>query len=89
MIERVEIPERPVSRDSNAATYLALYGVGAIGLALLAFLGTLTFGILFFGVVLVVLFVGGLAAFHYVVWGWWLSGLRDEDAAAEDPAPPV
>lgn len=57
-----------------------------LSIVLAALLGMGVFAVLFFltlGAVGPMLLIGGgvfaLAAFHYIVWGWWLSKLiRDE-----------
>ncbi|HTI49425.1 MAG TPA: hypothetical protein VL475_00685 [Planctomycetaceae bacterium] len=76
-------PPRPVppaakSGQSNAGTFIALFGLILMGGSLVG----LTALVLpqFLGLVLV---VGGLfvvpALFHYLVWGWWLSQIKDEN----------
>jgi hypothetical protein len=79
MSERPEsVPPAPKSDRSNAATFVALFGLILMGGALVG----LTALVLpqFLGLVLV---VGGLfvlpALFHYLVWGWWLSQIKDDD----------
>jgi hypothetical protein len=67
----------PSEAESNAATWIALFGLLLIGGALLG----LTVLVLpqFLGVIAV---AGGLfavpIAFHYLVWGWWMSQMKDE-----------
>lgn len=73
-------PLAPAARSgqSNAGTMIALFGLIVMGGA---FLG-LTALVLpqFLGLMLV---VGGLfvvpALFHYLVWGWWMSQIKDEN----------
>ena len=78
--------ERPAADDDSApprqGSYLSL--ILASLLALAVFLG------LFFltlGAVGPIVVIGGgvfaLAAFHYVVWGWWLSRLIRQDVEDE------
>jgi hypothetical protein len=68
----------PKSDRSNAATFVALFGLILMGGALVG----LTALVLpqFLGLVVV---IGGLfvapALFHYLVWGWWLSQIKDEN----------
>jgi membrane protein YdbS with pleckstrin-like domain len=68
----------PDSAQSNAATAIALFGLLLVGGALLG----LTVLVLpqIVGLVAV---VGGLfvipIAFHYLVWGWWMSQMKDDD----------
>lgn len=74
----------PPSRDrqSNAATYLALFGVLFIGGAILAVTAIV------FPNVLAILFIAAFvfvpAAFHYVIWGRWLSKLNDNQSNPDD-----
>lgn len=79
-----KLPSRPPidtapARSSFLPIVLAL---GVLGLVCVG-LFFLTGG--FFGIVLI---IGGgvfaLAAVHYLVWGWWLSGIIREDVAAEE-----
>lgn len=66
---------------SNGPTILALLALMAMAVGLL-FLSALVLPQLFgFAVVVVGFFV--FIAFHYVVWGWWLSKISadDEDVA--------
>jgi len=64
---------------SDAATFLALFGLLAIAVALVAFTG-LVLPHLFFAVMIVFVFVF-IIAFHYFVWGRWMSNRppNDED----------
>ncbi|MSR59596.1 MAG: hypothetical protein EXS05_18460 [Planctomycetaceae bacterium] len=70
-------PARPRSQQSNAGTAIALFGLLFVGGALLG----LTALVMpqFLGLILV---VGGVfvlpAAFHYLVWGWWMSQIKDD-----------
>lgn len=72
-------PQRPTqnSAQSNAATWIALFGLLLVGGALLG----LTALVMpqFLGLIAV---VGGLfvvpIAFHYLVWGWWMSQMKDD-----------
>jgi len=63
------------------------YGNGPTILAVLALTGA-SFGLLFlsgmvlphlFGLAVVVAGFVSFIAFHYLVWGWWMSGGDDED----------
>lgn len=73
-------PQRtaPSSDQSNAGTWIALFGLILIGGALLGL--TVLVMPQFIGLVAV---VGGLfvvpIAFHYLVWGWWMSQMKDDD----------
>lgn len=82
MDDEQSAPRRPDSRansGANGVTFLALGGLSLLAFGFLAFLGVLTSGILFFGVLAVLLGLGGLVAFHYLTWGWWLSKMRDDE----------
>jgi len=77
-------PERPEAKPP--ASWLTLLIAAGVGLMILTALVMLTGGYL--GLVIV---VGGgvfaMAAFHYLVWGWWLSDkLYREEAEAEQRA---
>jgi hypothetical protein len=69
--------ERPSDAQQNAATCLAMFGLLAMGLALIGFTALVLPQIR--GLLLV---VGGIAAFillHYVTWGHWLSNQPPPD----------
>src|SRR5260221_11113099 len=69
-------PERSSHRgQSNAATAIALFGLVLMGAALLGLMALVLPQLL--GVVVVVLIFAVPAAFHYLVWGWWMSQGRD------------
>jgi hypothetical protein len=75
-------PERPAAKPAQTS-WLSLLLAAGVGMMILFALVMLTGGYL--GLVIV---VGGgvfaLAAFHYLVWGWWLSDkLYREEAEAE------
>ena len=38
------------------------------------------------GIIGLVLFLAALAAFHYVVWGWWLGGVIRAEVEADERA---
>jgi len=71
----------PSKGESNAATAIALVGLLLIGAALLGLMALVLPHLL--GIVLVILILAVPAAFHYLVWGWWLSQVRDREAEAE------
>lgn len=90
---------RPTRRapqpGANAATFLALGGLVIVGMGLLGLASMVLPQAL--GILLVIgLFVFPVA-FHYLVWGWWLSQVRERELAEEaiaagntpDSAPPV
>jgi hypothetical protein len=67
--------------QSNAATAIALFGLVLIGAALLGLMALVLPQLL--GIVVVILIFAVPAAFHYLVWGWWLSQMKDEQAEDE------
>lgn len=73
---------RPSSSQSNAATALALAGLVVLGLSLL----TLVAFVLPFvrGIIVIAMLFIIPAAFHYLVWGWWLSQMRDEESEPDE-----
>ena len=82
------IPERPGAPASRPASLwgVILAGVGALIIAAaLGFLMIPVAGVALAAAGIVFVFVA-IAAFHYVVWGWWLSGVIREDVEAEERA---
>lgn len=74
-------PERSSHHgQSNAATAIALFGLVLMGAALLGLMALVLPQLL--GIVVVVLIFAVPAAFHYLVWGWWMSQMREEDEVA-------
>ena len=81
MIERppLEPPEPP----PKSGSYLSIILAGLLAVAVFIGLFFLTLGAV--GPILVIgVGVFALAAFHYVVWGWWLSKLIQQDAEEEE-----
>ena len=78
----MERPEAAARRSRDAATAIALLGLVVLGAALLGLMALVLPQLL--GIVIVVLIFAVPAAFHYVVWGWWLSQMRDEELRHED-----
>ncbi|HTU24934.1 MAG TPA: hypothetical protein VMF30_06030 [Pirellulales bacterium] len=76
------MPERPEPKPPQGS-WLSLLLAAGVGMMILVALVMLTGGYL----ALVVVVGGGvfaMAAFHYLVWGWWLSEkLYREEAEAE------
>jgi CHASE2 domain-containing sensor protein len=68
---------RPSQRSSNIATYLALIALVAFAgflLALVAMVLPQAIGL--------IVVIGGMfffGAFHYLVWGWWLTETPTEE----------
>ena len=79
--------QRPPNDDDDSppprrGSYLSLILASLLAMAVFLGLFFLTLG----AVGPIVVIAGGvfaLAAFHYVVWGWWLSRLIREDAEDE------
>ena len=74
-----EMPPEPGAKPRRGGFFVALFAFVAIGLIL---------GLVFVispGFTIVVAGVLGLIAFHYLVWGWWLSKMIiDEEQASEN-----
>jgi len=70
----------PTAGQSNAATALALVGLVVVALALLGLMVLVLPPLV--GIFWVVVIFAVPAVFHYVVWGWWLSQMRDRDDEA-------
>ena len=66
---------------SNAATAIALLGLMLISAALLGLMALVLPQVL--GILIVILIFAVPAAFHYLVWGWWLSQSRKREQEAE------
>lgn len=79
----MERPE-PTSRTarSDAATAIALLGLIVLGAGLLGLMALVLPQLL--GIVIVVLIFAVPAALHYLIWGWWMSQMRDEEADQEE-----
>lgn len=77
------MPDRRRNPDqANAATALALAGLLVIGLSLLGLIAVVLPFVR--GIILIALLVLIPAAVHYLVWGWWLSQMKEEEGEAED-----
>ncbi len=77
-------PERPASKGhpaSDMATMIAMFAVFGAGMGILALIGFATMGLMFAGVLAVILGMGLMATLHYLTWGWWMSQLKDDDEA--------
>jgi hypothetical protein len=72
----------PTSNQSNAATAIALLGLLLISAALLGLMALVLPQLL--GILIVILIFAVPAAFHYLIWGWWLSQVRDQEAESEE-----
>lgn len=70
----------PSTSQANAATAIALLGLVLIAGALLGLMAMVLPQLL--GIILVVLIFAVPAALHYLVWGWWMSQMRDEEIEA-------
>jgi hypothetical protein len=71
----------PTSSQSNVATAIALFGLVLVAAALLGLMAMVLPELL--GILIVILIFAVPAAFHYLIWGWWLSQMRDEELKAE------
>ncbi len=65
----------------NVGTFVALFGVVVLALGLLLLIGTVFPAALF--IVIVLVFAPMLFAFHYLLWGWWMSALPPLDEEDE------
>jgi Flp pilus assembly protein TadB len=72
----------PSSNQSNAATAIALLGLVLISAALLGLMAMVLPQLL--GILIVILIFVVPAAFHYLIWGWWLSQVREQEMDAEE-----
>ena len=87
--ERPELPDddsSPATRRSKSSLSIILAG-GALllGVAVLAVLAAPLAGVVL-GIIGLVLLLAALAAFHYVVWGWWLGGVIRSEVEADERA---
>ncbi len=71
----------PSHHQSNAATAIALLGLVLISAALLGLMAMVLPQLL--GILIVILIFALPAAFHYLIWGWWLSQVRDQEIESE------
>jgi hypothetical protein len=71
----------PSTSQSNVATAIALFGLVLLAAALLGLMAMVLPELL--GILIVILIFAVPAAFHYLVWGWWLSQMREEELDAE------
>src|SRR5262245_56245253 len=78
------MPDRRARSTSHAdlATAIALFGLVLHAAALLGLMALVLPQLL--GILVVILIFAVPAAFHYLVWGWWLSQMQDEDAEANE-----
>jgi hypothetical protein len=88
---RPERPGRPddestgKGRRKSSLSIIMAGGALLFGIAILALLSAPLVGVVL-GVIGIVLLLSALAAFHYVVWGWWLAGSIREEVEAEERA---
>ena len=75
-------PPTQLSRSSESPgkrqSCLSIFFVALFLVAALVFLSMLTMGFAAFAL-LIVAGIFGIAAFHYFVWGWWLSRIIEEE----------
>ncbi len=67
----------------NAGTMVALCGLVLLSLGMIAFMALVLPQVL--GVAIVVGMFFGAVAFHYLVWGWWMSAQRPPDEPPTEP----
>ncbi len=75
------MPPQPAS-PQRPKTFLSLMLVVVLGVPAAAVLLLAAVGYL--GPVIVVVGIFGFAAFHYLVWGWWLSNSIRQNADPKD-----
>ena len=76
MPERPRMPDEPPPKSSSLATIVVMSSLGLFVLVCLVLLM-----VVFNGAIPVIAGIVLFCAFHYFVWGWWLSKLiRQEDA---------
>ena len=72
----------PTTRNqSNAGTAIALVGIVLLSAAMLGLISLVLPMLL--GVLVVILIFAVPAAFHYLIWGWWLSQTREVQSDGE------
>lgn len=84
-------PPKPPSPEKRPGSFLTVALAAMLGLVLLLGFSSLLIMIMGpFGVAL--LLVAGLifaaVVVHYVVWGWWLSGIIRREAELDEESPP-
>ena len=67
--------------QANAGTAIALVGLVFMSAAMLGLMALVLPELL--GVLLVILIFAVPAVFHYLIWGWWLSRMRDAEPENE------
>ncbi len=82
-------PAPPSSSASGASSWFTIVLALTAGLFVLVGFGALL--LVLFASMAPIFAVGGifaLAAFHYVVWGWWLGGMirREAERGEEEPS---
>ena len=88
-IDREALPARPQDTAPKVSPWISISLASVAGMAIVAglFMLMLQIGGPLAIVAVLVFGLGGLIAlFHYVVWGWWLSGTIREEVAAEERA---
>ena len=78
-VKSMDKPDSEVARGS----FLSILLAGLLALAILVGLFFLTLGAVG-PMVLIAVGVFALAAFHYLVWGWWLSRYIHDEVEEED-----
>lgn len=83
MPQRPELPGDSSPQRSSVATIVVM---ASLGLFVLVVLVVLT--IVFSGGIFVLVGIFLFAAFHYFVWGWWLSKLIRQEDETDSTGPP-
>ena len=78
-------PDSTSTARSDMATAIALLGLVIIALGLLGLMALVLPQVL--GVVIVILIFIVPAVLHYLVWGWWMSQVREQEIEVEDDRP--
>ncbi|HEX3997332.1 MAG TPA: hypothetical protein VHX65_02165 [Pirellulales bacterium] len=84
---RPERPDEPPTATKRKSSLSIILAAGALlfGIAILAVLMGPVSPVVF-GAIGMVLLLAALAAFHYVVWGWWLGNVIRSEVEAEERA---
>ncbi len=82
---RLPSRNRTSSAQKNSGTFIALFGLLGLGLALLSLMATVLPQVR--GLILVIAAAGSFFAIHYLIWGHWLNRIVDRDPPDEFPPP--
>ena len=80
-------PQRQPPKKNNEikdfVTLFAMSGLALLGVVLFGLFGMVTSGVMLIGVGGVLVFIAGLAVFHFCTWGWMMSRFQDSDEKFE------